>query len=103
MLSLKKVVLITFAFFISGCLISQIASFDEYTKGWIGEPIGELQEIHSRPGSYVYKHGGVKKTYSLSNGNWIYVVPHREECLIHWEVNPKGIIVGYRTEGGGCH
>ena len=56
----------------------------------------------SREGSYASRIGWKETTYPLDNGNWVYVEPAGvggKDCLIHWEVNPQGIIVGARTEG----
>jgi hypothetical protein len=45
--------------------------------------------------------------YAKMNGNTVYVSPENfKRCNIHWEVNPAGIIVGYRFEEvakGGCN
>lgn len=41
-------------------------------------------------------------TYKLENGNWVYVELDSKECFIHWEVNPAGIIIGYKLDGKGC-
>jgi hypothetical protein len=86
---------------INGC-ISQIVSIDDYTKNWVGRPIEDLKKIISRPGSYASRIDWKEKTYSLDNGNWVYVEPDSKNCFILWEVNPKGIIVSYTLEGN-CH
>lgn len=88
-------------FFIIGCG-SQIVSIDEATKHWVGRPIKELKEILSRRGSYASRIGWKEKNYPLANGNWVYVEPDSNNCFVHWEVNPNGIIVGYKLEGD-CH
>lgn len=84
-----------------GCM-SQITPFAEYTKNAIDSPIDNLIAAKQRPGSYASRIGWKDRRYELENGNWVYVSPEREGCIIHWEVNPQGIIVGYRTEGGRC-
>ncbi len=49
----------------------------------------------------------MKTRYVVSNGNAVYVRPANfKRCNLHWEVNPAGIIVGYRYEEvvkGGCN
>jgi len=86
---------------IIGCL-SQIVSIEDYTKSGIGRPIEETKELMARPESYASRIGWIEKTYPLPNGNRIYVEPDSKNCFIHWEVNPQGIIVGYKLEGN-CH
>ncbi len=81
-----------------GCL-SQIMSTKERTKAWMGQPIDKLRTAVLRPESYASRIGWKEKTYKLDNGNWVYVEPDSPGCFIHWEVNPQGIIVGYRLEG----
>ncbi len=73
-------------FFIFGC-----ASAENTAKSWVGQPIQTLVNV---PDS------NVKKAYSLENGNSIYVSSDRSqsECKTYWEVNDKGLIVGYRRE-----
>ncbi|MEQ6342581.1 MAG: hypothetical protein M3A44_13290 [Gammaproteobacteria bacterium] len=84
-----------------GCM-SQIRPFTEYVNGVVGQPINSYIEAGARPGSYASRIGWKDRRYKLENGNWVYVAPEREGCIIHWEVNPQGIIVGYRTEGNRC-
>ena len=89
-------------FLLQGCL-SQIASFEESTNKWIGRPLSDLKEVLARPTSYVSRTGWKEKTYRLDNGNLAYVEPDGRDCFIHWEVNPEGIIIGYKTEGKRCY
>lgn len=84
-----------------GCM-SQIRPFPEYANGWIGKSIDRLIIATRRPGSFASRIGWKEKQYKLENSNWVYVSPEREGCIVHWEVNPEGIIVGYRTEGERC-
>lgn len=86
---------------LGGC-VSQIVSLKAYTEGWLGRPIEEKRQVILRHGSHASRIGWKETTYKLDNGNWVYVEPDRKDCFIHWEVNPQGIIVGYRTEGKGC-
>jgi hypothetical protein len=43
-------------------------------------------------------------SYYLPNGNAVYVEPTQRStgCDYHWEVNPEGSVVGYRTVGPSC-
>ncbi len=86
---------------LNGCL-SNIASIEEYSKYSLGRDIKEKQTIVSDSHSYAARIGWEEKTYQLDNGNWVYVEPDSKNCFIHWEVNPQGIIVGYKLEGN-CH
>ncbi len=73
-------------------------SLKEYTKVWIGHPIAEKRQP-------MLREGLKETTYPLDNGNWVDVEPAGvggKDCLIHWEVNSQGIIVGAHTEGKGC-
>jgi hypothetical protein len=95
---MKKIIIAVCAALLLGC-ISQIVPIGDYTKNWIGRPIEDLKKIISRPGSYASRIDWKEKTYPLENGNWVYVEPDSKNCFILWEVNPKGIIVGYKLEG----
>lgn len=85
-----------------GC-VSQIPSFKEYVEPLVGQPVAKLIEVKQDKHSYASRTGWQEKTYKLDNGNSVYVSPEREGCIVHWEVNSSGIIVGYRTEGGRCY
>lgn len=86
-----------------GCLRSQIVSLEEYTAGWIGHPVNELRTIVLQPTSYASRTGWKETTYKLGDGYWIYVEPEKKGCIIHWKIDPNGIIVGYKTEGERCY
>jgi hypothetical protein len=75
---------------------------NESAPKWIGRPIKDRQNMMFRSGDYPSSIGWQEKTYTLNNGNWVYVEPVRPDCFIHWEVNPQGIIIGYKTEGKRC-
>ncbi len=85
-------------FFIQGCL-TNIPSIGDYTSNKIGRPIEKQIKRVLDPGSYASRIGWKEKTYKLDNGNWVYIEPDSKNCFIHWEVNPQGIIVGYKLEG----
>jgi len=86
-------------FLLHGC----IPSVNQHAKEGMGLPISVVIQSVERPGSYASSISWKEKTYKLSNGNWVYVEPDRPGCFIHWEVNPKGIIVGYKLEGSRCY
>lgn len=91
---------------VAGCLtgcMSQIPPVKEFADRSVGTPISNLFVTVNRPGSYVARTGSKIQRYELENGNTEYVEPIRENCLVHWEVNASGIIVGYRTEGDRCY
>ena len=81
----------------------KIVSFNEGAKHTISRPLSELKELVAMPESYPSKIGWEEKTYKHENGNLVYVEPVRPDCFVHWEVNPKGIIIGYKTEGKRCY
>ena len=85
----------------SGC--SQIKSPTEHANAWIGRPLEDYRRIMSRPEDYAYRIRWKEKTYRLPNGNMVFVVPDRPECLIHFEVDSQGTIIGHRLEGGRCY
>lgn len=98
-LIIHKQSLLGFILVCSGC--NGIASFDDFAKGWVGEPIQRMIEAAKRPrsdGSFL----DVRKLYRLENGNWVYTTVDNEDCVIHWEVNEQNVIVGYRGVGNRC-
>lgn len=78
-----------------------IPPLENWAKSGIGRNIDEIRATHARPSSYASQIGWKEKAYDLPNGNWVFVSPE-PRCLIHWEVNMQGVIVGYRFEGQGC-
>ena len=54
------------------------------------------------PESYPSRIGWNNIEYNLQNGNTLFIEPGRPDCYIHWEVDPKGIIIGYLPVGQGC-
>jgi hypothetical protein len=81
---------------------SQIPTLRDWANQSVGRPVSELEAIDSRPESYAARTGWHRETYSLPNGNWVYVHPDRPHCDLHFEVNPAGVVVGYRAVGEGC-
>jgi hypothetical protein len=98
-MKIVNMLILILIFIFSGC----IPSLDSYAKKSIGRPISAKIDVISRPNSYASSIGWREKTYKLDNGNWVYVEPDSPNCLIHWEVNPQGIIVGYKLEGNRCY
>jgi len=96
-INFNRVIIVFALFILSGCLGG--SSLEQSAESGIGLSINVLKEIHARPNSmaaYNRKIGWKETTYTLENGNWIYVTLYREarkNRYIHWEVNPEGIIV----------
>ena len=87
---------------LQGCLLSQLASRSEISKGWIGNPFSELMGAKGR--KLVSE-----KSYKLKTGNDVYAVDectaeqheypkYIGKCIIYWEVNSEGIIVDSQLE-----
>lgn len=83
------------------CCASHMSVADHGAE-WIARPLSELKQEMSRPDSYASKSGWKETTYPLTNGNYVYVEPLIEGCFVHWEINSKGIIVGYDAKGKNC-
>jgi len=75
---------------------------DNYSDQWISRPLAELKQAMNRPDSYASRTGWQETTYSLNNGYYVFVEPLSKECSIHWDVNPRDLIVGYRAVGSEC-
>jgi hypothetical protein len=93
--------LLFFMILLNGCA-SQIA-VDEHSREWIARPLSELKQEMAKPDSYASKKGWKETTYSLANGNSVYVEPIGDDCFIHWEINSAGLIIGYQAKGVGCN
>jgi hypothetical protein len=84
-----------------GCM-SQITPISKSSPTWIGRPIKDIQNLMARSDSYASSIGWKENTYTLGNGNWVFVEPADPKCFIHWEVNPGGTIVNFKTDGKQC-
>jgi hypothetical protein len=73
----------------------------DYASLAVGRPIDEYRAIHQRPESYTGRTGWPETWVELPNGNREYVAPIRG-CVVRWEVNSKGTIIGYRLFGERC-
>jgi len=92
--------LMLFLILLAGCATQ--ATIEEHAREWIARPVAELKEEMKRPDSYASRVGWKETTYSLANGNYVYVQPVRTDCAIHWEINSKELIIGYQTKGTNC-
>ncbi len=75
---------------------------EERANEWISRPLADLKQSMSRPDSYASKIGWQETTYPLANGYYVFVQPIGKECLIHWKINPRDIIVDYSSSGSSC-
>jgi hypothetical protein len=96
----RSMILLTLA--LAACASPPQPLFTEHANPWIGQPLESRIAFDKRPDSYASRSGWKDTRYQLENGNAIYASPESEGCIVHWEVDPKGIIVGYRSEGGQC-
>ncbi len=83
--------------FLLGC--NSIPSFKHWSEPLVGSKISDLKNVIDNKGSYASRHGWKEKTYTLENGNWVYVFPVDDRCIVGTEVNDEGVIVNYWTEG----
>ncbi len=97
---LKAIGLLLFIILVGGC--ASHMSHEDLSSQWIARPLAELKEKMKDPDSYASKTGWKETTYPLSNGDYVYVEPINADCFIHWEVNPKDIIIGYQAKGESC-
>ena len=84
---------------LAACVDFAIPRFEDYVQQVIGTSIEEFIAIADAPYSYPSQTGWVQQTYELDNGHRVYVYPLAPRCIMHWEVNHEGIIVGYTSEG----
>lgn len=74
----------------------------DHGNEWISRPLSELKQAMKNPDTYASKTNWDETSYPLAKGYFIFVEPFNEDCLIHWKINPRDIIVSYFTEGKGC-
>ena len=96
-----RVVLLIGIGLISGC--PTVRSPSEFGSDALGHPIERtlesLDRNHARFPGDPSRDEVLKARYTLANGNTVYPIPIGfRRCKVHWEVNPAGIIVGYRYE-----
>jgi hypothetical protein len=96
MLHFSKYLVICLSFILSGC-ISQIASFEDHIKGWIGRPISEYIKVSEIGNVDRSSYPGTKRVSVLENGYKQYEFPYRL-CPVYFIVNSKGIIETIKTD-----
>ena len=96
---LRTVILFWLCLSMTACVDFAIPRFEDVVKQSMGMPIEEFIAISEAPYNYPSQIGWVQQTYELDNGHWVYVYPETSRCIVHWEVNHEGIIVGYKPEG----
>jgi hypothetical protein len=84
-----------------GCTSMEKKVGDHGTE-WISRPLSELKQAMKKPDSYASKTNWEETSYPLAKGYFIFIEPLNEDCLIHWKINPRDLIIGYFTEGKGC-
>lgn len=89
-----------FLVFLFGC--TSHLYIEERRNEWITRPLSELKQAMDSPDSYASKIKWKETTYPLANGDYVYVEPVSRDCSLHWEVTPRGTIIGCRAEGSGC-
>lgn len=99
---LKQLILIFWFSFVlvAGCAIPSVQHWAETA---IGENIQVIKNLEKLPTSYASKIAWKETTHIIQNGNLIYIHPIREGCSVHFEVNSKGKIVGYKAIGDRCY
>jgi len=92
---------VRYLFALNGCL----TKVKDLSNSWVGAPIDRFISASQRqgPDEYASRIGWKDRRYNLENGNWVYVHSMGDGCLVHFEVNPQGIIVSYKTEGDKCY
>lgn len=69
-----------------------IPRVNNWAREAVGSPISLAIHLDEESGDVGY-------WYDLPNGNRTYVTKAWKSCEVHFEVNPSGIIVGYRLTG----
>lgn len=93
----RVLILCLFLLSCEGLFLSERAFRDTY-DGMIGEPIARWEELA----------GPADRILEAPNGNRIYIyhlyekVAPKLDCTMFWEVDERGIIVGYRYKGPDC-
>ena len=96
MLRLSSFLVICLGIVLSGC-ISQIASFDDHIKGWVGRPISEYIKVKEIGNVDRSNYVGTERITEHENGNLLYEIPYKY-CPVFFEVDKNGIIVQITTE-----
>lgn len=94
----KKWFFILFFIVLFGCTSAKY--LENHTQEWVARPLSQLKKSMNKPDSYASKIGWKETTYPLANGNYVFVEPISQGCAVHWEVSPRGTIVGFKIEDG---
>ncbi|HTZ16901.1 MAG TPA: hypothetical protein VMB78_00520 [Dissulfurispiraceae bacterium] len=98
---LRKCCVVGLFVFLFGC-VSMERKVSDHCNEWISRPLSELKQAMKNPDAYASKTNWDETSYPLAKGYFVFVEPFNEDCLIHWKINPRDIIIGYFTEGKGC-
>lgn len=88
--------------FAAGYVLAACTTLEDRVAEWVGEPVTDYIEAMYKPDTYASKTGWKDQRYDLRNGNWVLVAPRGEGCLVHYEVDQRGVIVNYRLDGAQC-
>jgi hypothetical protein len=94
----KKWCFILFFILLYGCTANKY--LENHTREWVARPLSALKQSMKSPDSYASKVGWKETTYPLANGNSVFIEPVSKGCSIHWEVSPRGTIIGFKIEDG---
>ena len=98
---LRKCCMVGLFVLLFGC-VSMEKKVGDHGAEWISRPLSELKQAMRNPNTYASNTNWDETSYPLAKGYFIFVEPFNEDCLIHWKINPRDIIIGYFTEGRGC-
>jgi hypothetical protein len=98
---LRKCCMVGILVLLLGCT-SMEKKVEDHGNEWISRPLSEMKQAMNNPDTYASKTNWEETTYPLAKGYFIFVEPFNEDCLIHWKINPRGIILSYFPEGNGC-
>lgn len=90
-------VLILFSILFAGC-VSQVVPVHDYATAKIGAHVDEIKNMEKYGASY-QDWGWRNKMQTSSDGKLEYVTMASKSCWVYWELDDKGVIVNYRTEG----
>ena len=83
-------VVVLYALASSSCAV--FVSWEEVSRSWVGQPIEKFAKLNGQADSIVSLGGGeTEHTYSLPKVG--------TGCVQRWQVDGRGIIVGYKSEG----
>lgn len=89
-------------FLLGGCF-NLVATPESMAEQMIGKPVSYLYDlVAEQPESKVARRGGIRKQGQMPNGNWVYIEPIEAYCDIYYEVDPNGIVLGFRAVGENC-